>query len=44
MWIQYDGIEEGVANALVEAGIPSDRIVLGFHPQELRKYTGFAAD
>lgn len=44
VWIQYDGIEEGVANALVEAGIPSDRIVLGFHSQELRKYTGFAAD
>jgi hypothetical protein len=44
VWIQSDGTEGGVAIALVEAGIPRDRIVLGFHPQELRKYTGFAVD
>jgi XisI protein len=44
VWIQYDGIEGGIATALVEAGIPSDRIVLGFHPQELRKHTGFAVN
>lgn len=42
--LDYDGIDEGVAKALVEAVIESDRIVLGFHPQEPRKYTGFAAD
>ena len=42
VWIQYDGIEGGVANDLVAAGIPKDRIVLGFHPPEVRKYTEFA--
>jgi XisI protein len=44
VWIQYGGIEGGVANALVEAGIPRDRIVFGFHPPELRKYTEFAVE
>ncbi|MDY6783455.1 MAG: element excision factor XisI family protein [Cyanobacteriota bacterium] len=44
MWVQYDGIEGGIANALIEAGIPSDRIVLGFHLQELRKHTEFAVE
>ncbi len=44
VWIQYDGIEGGVANALIEAEIPRERIVLGFHPKQLRKYTGFAVD
>lgn len=43
IWIQYDGTERGIANELVEAGIPRDRIVLGFKPPEIRPYTGFAA-
>jgi len=43
VWIQRDGTEDGIANDLVEAGIPKDRIVLGFRAPELRKYTGFAA-
>jgi hypothetical protein len=33
------GTERGVANDLVEAGVPKERIVLGFQPP----YTGFAA-
>lgn len=41
-WIQYDGTERGVALDLIDAGIPKDRIVLGFKSPELRKYTGFA--
>lgn len=32
LWIQRDGTEHGIANELVSAGIPKDRIVLGFHP------------
>ncbi len=40
---QYDGTEHGLANELVEAGVPRDRIVLGFKPPEVRPYTGFAA-
>lgn len=41
-WIQHDGTEEGIANELVEAGIPHDRIVLAFHHPDTRKYTDFA--
>jgi hypothetical protein len=42
IWIQSDGTEEGIANRLVEAGIPKDRIVLAFKPPDIRPYTGFA--
>ena len=43
IWIQYDGLEYGMANELVDAGIPKDKIVLGFKSPEKRKYTEFAA-
>ena len=43
VWIQHDGTEEGVAERLVKAGIPRDRIVLAFKPPEIRPHTGFAA-
>lgn len=42
IWIQQDGIEEGVANDLVSAGIPKDEIVLAFHHKSVRPYTEFA--
>ncbi len=42
IWIQRDGTEIGVANELVEAGVPKDRIVLGFKSPERRKDTEFA--
>ncbi len=42
IWIQRDGTEIGIANELVSAGIPKDRIVLAFQPTEVRKYTEFA--
>ncbi len=42
VWIQYDGTSQPVAEALLEAGIPREDIVLGFHPAELRQYTDFA--
>jgi hypothetical protein len=42
IWIQRDGTEHGIANDLVAAGIPRDRIVLGFRAPDLRPYTGFA--
>jgi ketopantoate reductase len=42
VWIQHDGTEEGIAEELVEAGIPRDHIVLGFHSPEIRKHTKFA--
>jgi hypothetical protein len=42
IWIQCDGTEEGLANRLVEMGVPKQDIVLAFHEPEIRKYTGFA--
>jgi hypothetical protein len=42
IWIQHDGTSPGVAEELVEAGIPRDAIVLGFRPAHVRQYTGFA--
>jgi hypothetical protein len=42
IWIQRDGIEEGITPELVAAGIPKDKIVLAFHPPQVRQYTGYA--
>lgn len=42
IWIQYDGIEDGVADELVKRGVPRDDIVLAFQPPEVRQYTDFA--
>jgi len=41
VWIQRDGTEDGIANELVEAGIPKPEIVLGFREPHIRPYTGF---
>ncbi len=42
IWIQYDGTETGVANELVEAGIPKQEIVLAYQSDYMRKLTDFA--
>lgn len=42
IWIHRDGTEYGIANELLDAGIPKDKIVLGFHPADIRPYTDFA--
>ncbi len=42
VWIQHDGTEDGVASRLVAAGIPKDKIVLGFKHPDIRPHTGFA--
>lgn len=44
IWIQHDGTEIGMANELVEMGIPKDEIVLGFQAPYKRPYTGFALE
>ena len=44
IWIQHDGTEIGIANELVERGIPKEEIVLGFHAPYKRPYTGFAVE
>lgn len=40
--IQYDGTEVGVANELVEYGIPKLDIVLAYQPPYMRKLIEFA--
>ncbi len=42
IWIQRDGTEIGIAEELVKAGIPKDKIVLAFYEPQIRKETGFA--
>jgi hypothetical protein len=42
VWIQHDGIEEGLANQLRDAGIPAEQIVLGYRIPEVRQHTGYA--
>lgn len=42
IWIHYDGVEDGITQELIAAGIPKDQIVLAFHPPHLRQHTGYA--
>jgi hypothetical protein len=41
VWVQDDNTEVGIANMLLEHGVPQNQIVLGFQPPEYRKYTQF---
>src|SRR5574341_420347 len=43
IWIEDDMTEVGIANELLEAGVPKEDIVLAFHAPEMRQYTEFAA-
>jgi len=42
IWVQQDGTEAGIANQLVELGVPKQDIVLGFDPPMMRDLTDFA--
>lgn len=42
IWLHYDGVEAGIAEELVAAGVPQDHIVLAFHPPHVREHTGYA--
>jgi XisI protein len=42
IWVEEDWTDEGIANALIQAGVPPRDIVLGFHPPEMRAKTNFA--
>jgi hypothetical protein len=41
--IQHDGTEDGIAEELLKAGIPREKIVLAFKAPELRQYVTFGA-
>lgn len=43
VWVEQDNLEGGVADRLVEAGVPHDQIVLGLQPVEFRPLTEFAS-
>jgi XisI protein len=42
IWIQKDNTETGIANLLIEKGIPKKDIVLAFYPPAHRELTEFA--
>jgi hypothetical protein len=41
-WILHDGTGKGLGRRLVAAGVPKERIVLSWHPAEVRKYGEYA--
>jgi len=41
IWVQFDGSNRPVAEALTEAGVPKEDIVLGFQPPRMRPHTGY---
>ncbi len=42
IWVQHDGIYEGITHKILEAGVPHKQIVIGFHSPGERKHTPFA--
>ena len=44
IWIQYNGTEEFVGEKLVELGVPSSDIVIGFYTPFKRQFTSYAVE
>lgn len=42
IWIESDFTEVGIANDLLNEGVPTNDIVLGFHEPSMRQYTEFS--
>ena len=42
VWIQQNNTDVLIADELVEKGIPKSDIILGFIPEKMRSYEGFA--
>jgi len=42
VWVEHDGTNLEIVQDLLDAGIPQECMVLGFHPPELRHLTEFA--
>jgi hypothetical protein len=42
IWIQHDGTEGGIAQELLDRGVPKTDIVLAFHSPFKRQFTEFA--
>lgn len=43
IWIQHDSTEIGIANQLVEMGVPKQDIILAFHEPYIRQFTEFGS-
>jgi len=41
IWLHHDGLDHGITDELVAAGIPKTSIVLAFHPPHIRPHTGY---
>lgn len=41
VWVQVNNTEEMIGDELVKKGIPAKDIILAFHPERVRKHTGF---
>lgn len=42
IWIQHDGLEDGIVDDLMAAGVPESDIVMGWHPPDMRRFTPYA--
>jgi hypothetical protein len=42
IWVYFDGFEDTITEAIINEGIPKDKIVLAFHPVYVREKTEFA--
>lgn len=42
IWLHHDGLDHGITDELIAAGVPKDHIVLAFHPPHVRSHTGYA--
>jgi hypothetical protein len=42
IWLHHDGLDHGITDELVAAGVPKAQIVLAFHPPQVRPHTGYA--
>jgi hypothetical protein len=42
IWLHADNTDYGIAEALIQKGIPKEQIVLAFYPPQYRHHSGFA--
>ncbi|MEZ0612214.1 XisI protein [Fibrella sp. WM1] len=42
LWIQRDATEDGIVDALLDANVPKEHIVLGYRSPFIRQFTEFA--
>ncbi|NEQ96777.1 MAG: XisI protein [Cyanothece sp. SIO2G6] len=42
IWLHHDGLDHGITDDLLSAGVSKSQIVLAFHPPHVRQHTGYA--